>query len=158
MSQYIMFPHQHPQSVNAHQFLHCNIRGSNQTTFHRSPNLFRPGEFCNWCDYQVWSKSDCFVRDMHGNQRYVAAFWPGDSCNWCDYQVWSKPDGFARDIHGNQKYVAANNKWNWPLNAYTFMFSLLTLASDRLPGPCLNIKTIFPRYIRDKTVARPSYL
>ena len=36
------------------------------------------------------------------------------------------------------------------------------VASMEIPGPCLNIKTIFLRYgdshVKDKTVARPSYL
>ena len=36
------------------------------------------------------------------------------------------------------------------------------LKQDADSGPCLNVKTVFPRYgdsyVKDKTVVRPSYL
>ena len=46
----------------------------------------------------------------------------------------------------------ANSKWR----------SLYVFLHDQQPEPRLNIKTVFPRYgdshVKDKTVARPSYL
>ena len=56
-----------------------------------------------------------------------------------------------------------NCKWGTNVSFFLKLRRLkVTGVEVQNPGPCLNIKTVFPRYrdshVKDKTVARPSYL
>ena len=59
-------------------------------------------------------------------------------------------DGFV--TQGAIKVLTLQDDWDF----------IFPHKSGQLPGPRLNIKTVFPRYgdshVKDKTVVRPSYL
>ena len=111
--------------------------------------------FTSWASKQImlcpWSLS------VYWQHKIIPAMlcWKSDVNSSPSVQVW---------LHVTSGQCSIPHEANFAWEALPRGPRLLPscVASMEIPGPCLNIKTIFLRYgdshVKDKTVARPSYL
>ena len=95
----------------------------------------------------------------------VNYLWPGGAIWW--YRCGSEmPQVMAWWLTASSHYLGQcwiiTNGVLWRANSHGISRHYIDVALPEYSGPCFNIKTIFPMYgdprVKDKTVARPSYL